>query len=199
MTGLPAILHATHRDAMSDDESRQQEQPEQPGQPEQEPNGERPDPMAELYERMSRTARENLERAGQLSEEAFDRALHEAREMYGRLRENYGEDVSRVADYIRRDWNAALHATQEQYRRSVDFDRLQAGFLATLARLAKTAGERLAGLAGRLDDRLTYKTGEIAGAGTLHCSQCNQALIFDKARRIPPCPKCHGTAFRRSY
>jgi hypothetical protein len=178
---------------MSDEESRQQEQPEQ------EPNGERSDPLAELYERMSRTARENLERAGQFSEETFERALHEARDMYGRLRENYGEDVSRVAEYIRRDWNAALRATQEQYRRSVDFDRLQAGFLATMARLAKATGERLAGLAGRLDDRLTYKTGEIAGAGTLHCRQCDQALIFDKARRIPPCPKCHGTAFRRGY
>lgn len=181
---------------MSDEESRQQEHSDKN---EQGPNGGRPDPLAELYERMSRTARENLERAGQLSEEAFERALHETREMYGRLRESYGEDVSRVASYIRRDWNAALRATQEQYRRSVDFDRLQAGFLAGLARLAKAAGERLAGLAGRLDERLTYKTGEIAGAGTLHCRQCDQALIFDKARRIPPCPKCRGTAFRRSY
>jgi Zinc-ribbon containing domain len=159
--------------------------------------------LAELYETMSRMFRENLERAGTLTEEAFDRALRETREWAARLRENYrdayADDVSRVADYIRRDWEAAIRFTQEQYRRNFDLDRLQAGALGVLSRLAQSAGAQLEAFAARVNERLSYKTGEIAGAGTLQCTQCEQLLIFDKATRIPPCPRCHGTQFRRSF
>ena len=177
---------------MSDDDTGREKHSQQ------EPGSDRPD-LTELYERMSRTVRENLERAGQVSEEALERALQEARDVAAKLRENYGEDVARVAEYIRRDWNATLRRTREQARRSFDFDRLQTGVLSTLARLAKAAGEQLAQWAGRIDERLTYKTGEIAGAGTLQCQQCRQTLSFEKATRIPPCPKCRGTAFRRGF
>jgi NAD-dependent SIR2 family protein deacetylase len=68
-----------------------------------------------------------------------------------------------------------------------------------LSRLARSAGAQLDAFASKLSERLTYKTGEIAGAGTLQCLQCEQQLAFDKATRIPPCPKCRGTLFRRSF
>jgi len=42
-----------------------------------------------------------------------------------------------------------------------------------------------------------YKTGEIAGFGTLICDRCGEKLHFHKAARIPPCPGCHETAFHR--
>lgn len=159
--------------------------------------------LTELYETMSRIFRDNMERAGTLTEEAFERALRETRDWAGKMRENYrdhyADDVSRVADYIRRDWHEGIRYAREQYRRNFDFDRLQAGAMGALSRLAKSAGEQLEAFASKLSERLTYKTGEIAGAGTLQCLQCDQQLVFDKATRIPPCPKCHGTQFRRSF
>jgi hypothetical protein len=181
---------------MSEQEPRdkQQESQEEPAG-----NGGSRENLTELYEKMSRVFRTNMERAGSLSEEAFERALRETREWAGRLREHYADDITRVGDYIRRDWHAGIRYTQEHYRRNFDFDRLQAGALDLISQLAKMAGAQLEAFASKINDRLTYKTGEIAGAGSLQCTNCEQVLSFDKATRIPPCPKCRGTSFRRSF
>ena len=181
---------------MTDQEPRNEQEQQQQ---QQDSGGDNRENLTELYEKMSRIFRESLERAGSLTEEAFERALRESREWAGKFRENYAEDISRVADYIRRDWHAAIQFARDQYRRNFDLDRLQAGALGVLFRLAKSAGEQLETFASKLNERLTYKTGEIAGAGTLQCTQCQQSLIFEKATRIPPCPKCRGTVFRRSF
>ena len=155
--------------------------------------------LVDLYERMSKILRQNLERAGMLTEEAFELALNESREWAYKLRENYGDDISKVAEFIRRDWHEAIRFTRERTRKSLDLDRLQAGLLDLLSRLAKSAGSQLDSFASKLQERLTYKTGEIAGAGTLECTGCGQDLFFDKPTRIPPCPKCRGTNFTRGY
>jgi Zn finger protein HypA/HybF involved in hydrogenase expression len=42
-----------------------------------------------------------------------------------------------------------------------------------------------------------YKTGEIAGIGTLVCTSCGEQIHFKKAGHIPPCPKCNSTTFKR--
>jgi hypothetical protein len=161
--------------------------------------GDGPSSLTELYEKMSRAVRESVERAGAVTEESLERALKEARELAQRLREDYGEDVANVSEFIKRDWHEAIRMTREQTRRSFDLDRLQAGLLGVLLKLAQSAGSQLESFANRLNERLTYKTGEIAGAGTLECRECGQHLSFEKATRIPPCPKCRSTVFRRSF
>lgn len=155
--------------------------------------------LTELYEKMSRAVRENIERAGAVTEDSLERALKEAQELVQRLRDDYGEDVANVSEFIKRDWHEAIRMTREQTRRSFDLDRLQAGLLGLLFKLAQSAGSQLESFADRLNERLTYKTGEIAGAGTLECKECGQNLSFEKATRIPPCPKCRGTVYRRSF
>ncbi len=180
-------------------EGRGSEETHEGGSPRQgEQSDGRPN-LTDLYEKMSGMFRENLERAGNMSEEAFERALKDTREWADKLRESYGDDVSRVTDYIRRDWHEAIRFTRDQTRKSFDLERLQVGVLDVLFMLAKSAGSQLASFAKRIDERLTYKTGEITGAGTLECTQCRQHLTFSKATRIPPCPKCRNTHYRRSY
>jgi isocitrate dehydrogenase len=46
---------------------------------------------------------------------------------------------------------------------------------------------------------LDYRSGEITSAGTLTCNACGHEMHFKKTGRIPPCPKCHATEFRKSY
>ena len=142
--------------------------------------------LADLYEKMSKALHESLEQAGTFTEEVFERALNDSQKWVSKMREHYGEDVTRVAGYIRRDWHEAIRHTRQQTRKSLDLDRIQAGILGFLFRFAKSAGEHLEAFANRLSDRLTYKTGEIAGAGRLECSKCGQVLTFEKATRIPP-------------
>jgi hypothetical protein len=152
-----------------------------------------------LYEKMSKAVRENLERAGALTEETLERALRESRDWASRLKEQYGEDIPKVIEYLRRDFQEAVNAARQQTRKSLDMDRIGAGILGFVQRMAQKAGSQLDSFASRLDERLTYKTGEVAGPGTLTCTQCAQQMHFSAASRIPPCPKCRNTTFRRSY
>ena len=155
--------------------------------------------LESLYEKMSKAVRDNLEKAGELTEETLERALKESREWARQLREHYAEDIPKVVEYLRRDFQDAIRLTREQARKKLDVDRLGVGVLAFVQRMAQKAGSQLDSFASRLSERLTYKTGEIAGPGTLTCQNCGQQMSIESASRIPPCPKCRGTGFRRSY
>ena len=155
--------------------------------------------LVQLYEKMNRVMREKMEKAGVVSEEVLERTLHESREWASKLKENYGDEINRVSDFLRRDWQEAVRITREQTKKNLDLDRLQAGLMGLLSRMAASAGSQLESFAAKLKERLTYKTGEIAGAGSLECRECGQQLHFEKPTRIPPCPKCRGAIFQRSY
>ena len=41
-------------------------------------------------------------------------------------------------------------------------------------------------------------TGEKPGKGTYKCLKCGQLVVLDDhTDTLPPCPSCHGTAFRK--
>ena len=42
-----------------------------------------------------------------------------------------------------------------------------------------------------------YHTGEVTGPGILVCDNCNEELNFKSTGRVPPCPSCHETHFKR--
>ena len=155
--------------------------------------------MTELYEKMSKTLRSNLDRAGTLTEDVFERALKESQELALQMRDHYGDDIKKVSDFIRRDWYETIRYTRDQTWKNLDLERIQVGIMGVLSRMAQTAGSQLENFASRMQERLTYKTGEIAGAGTLECKQCGQILLYEKPTRIPPCPKCRNTLFRRGF
>jgi len=50
----------------------------------------------------------------------------------------------------------------------------------------------------KLDSTLQYKTGEMTHGGEFVCTSCEGKIHLKKPGRIPPCPKCSKTEFRRS-
>ena len=154
---------------------------------------------SDLYENLSGILKDHLQRAGTLTEEVFERALKEAMEYAELKRANYKEDIARVSEFVKRDWHAAIRFARDQTKRSLNLDRWQAGIMGVLSSLAKSAGEQLEGFASKINDKLTYEAGEVAGAGNLACTECGQTLRFDKATRIPLCPKCDNSVFRRTF
>ncbi|MEE8434672.1 MAG: hypothetical protein V3S64_07785 [bacterium] len=154
---------------------------------------------SELYENLSAILKDRLQRAGTLTEEVFERAFKEAVDYAEQKRAHYKEDIARVSEYVKRDWHSAIRFARDQTKRSLNPDRWQAGIMGVLSSLAKSAGEQLESFANKINDKLTYKTGETAGAGKLACTECDQTLSFEKTTRIPPCPKCHNNAFRRTF
>lgn len=176
---------------MAEDDPRREQQTEE----EEEARSAR---LSDLYERMSRVVQDSLEQAGQFSEEALERALRESR-AFGQRMGSYGEDIARVSESLRRDWLNAVSHVREQTRSRLGLERVQAGVLGLVSRLAEQAGSQLERFASRINERLTYHTGEVAGAGDLECTGCGKVLHYEQAGRIPPCPACHNTEFRRRF
>lgn len=50
----------------------------------------------------------------------------------------------------------------------------------------------------KLDTSLQYKTGEMTHGGEFICTSCEGKIHLKKPGRIPPCPKCSKSEFRRS-
>ncbi len=43
-----------------------------------------------------------------------------------------------------------------------------------------------------------FKTGEMPGKGMYICTNCYQRITLDDTSdRLPPCPKCEGTKFKK--
>ncbi|MEO8303898.1 MAG: hypothetical protein ABI724_07245 [Betaproteobacteria bacterium] len=77
--------------------------------------------------------------------------------------------------------------------------RVGAGALSSLAKLLHATGSAVNSLSRKAEDALSYQTGELTTAGTLTCTACGQEVQLKATAHIPPCPKCHGTRYRKSY
>ncbi len=108
-------------------------------------------------------------------------AMEKARVQGEKIRTLVGDDFSRVA------------------KEKLNPSRLGAGALASMAKLMHVTGVALSKFADKADHALTCKSGEITSAGRLECKACGYEMHFKKTGRIPPCPKCHKTEFKKGY
>lgn len=130
--------------------------------------------------------------------------LDHAVEQLSALGEVSREEAEHVAEYVRRDLNEAaefLSDSGKSLRDMIQFDlefaetRL-AEMLATMADTTRIELEKIAERARQVGE---WHTGEISGIGILQCKQCGEQLHFEKTGHIPPCPKCHGTVYKKVF
>ena len=69
---------------------------------------------------------------------------------------------------------------------------------AFLVNVSRGLGEWSQQVGERLDDSLKYKTGEITHGGEFICTNCQGKIHLKQPGRLPPCPKCTKTEFRRT-
>lgn len=154
------------------------------------------------YNRMMERVREVVEQSGDATSPIIRRAVAAARNQAVEAGELTAGEADEVANFLLRDLQDAggyladtglsftdwlridLHAIEDRildaFRLAADQTRLE---LMQLEERARHAAE--------------YRTGEIAGIGTLQCSNCGQLVSFHDTKHIPPCPKCHGTLYVR--
>jgi hypothetical protein len=89
-------------------------------------------------------------------------------------------------------WNEITRETEHVYEFSRDKS------VAFLANIAKGLGDWSQSVGEKLDTSLKYKTGEITHGGEFVCTSCESTIHLKQPGRIPPCPKCAKTEFRRS-
>ncbi len=151
-----------------------------------------------LYEKLaSRTA--ELLGSGK---KTFDEALKKAKdEILGTGDISRGQ-ADKLASFLRRDFsslNQSAQKTKDALKKAVDPKRVTAGAQSLFVQILRSAAGKLEEVADKSEKNLEYKTGEVTSPGTLSCKECGAEMNLTSTVRIPPCPKCHKTVFRKSY
>lgn len=151
-----------------------------------------------LYQRLADRASELL----QDGRKTVDEALKKAGEEISAGGDFTREQADKIGNYIRRDLSAVgrkLKKSRDTVITAAEPHRLAAGVQSGLAKLLNTAADTLSGFADRSEKVLEFHTGEVTSPGTLTCKACDKELRLKATVRIPPCPSCHKTVFRKSY
>ena len=151
-----------------------------------------------LYQRLADRAAEALLDGRKTLDEALKKAGDEVAAGGGYTR----EQAEKVGNYLRRDLTEVGKKAQQARDaviEAVEPHRVVAGMQSGLSRLLRTAADVLSEVAGKSEQVLEFKTGEVTSPGTLTCKGCCKEMHFKSTVKIPPCSECHKTLFRKSY
>ena len=148
-----------------------------------------------LYEKLASRTADLLEEG----KKTFEEALRKAKEELSAAGDFSREQADKLGEYVRRDLKENADKAKEAVIKAVEPQRLAAGVQSAFTRILTSTAETLTELAEKSEKSLEFKTGEITSPGTLTCKDCDAEMHMTKTTRIPPCPKCHKTIFRKSY
>jgi predicted phage gp36 major capsid-like protein len=171
-------------------DEEQNQTPETPEGPEQQ--------EVRFYEKLAARTADLLE-SGRKN---FDEALKKAGEELAAASNFSREQAEKIGGYVRRDFTQFAEQADKArtaVKQAADPQRVAAGMQSTLSRILRSAAETLSELAAKTEKQLEHRTGEVTSPGTLTCRGCGAEMHFTATVRIPPCPKCHQTLFRKSY
>jgi len=141
------------------------------------------DPLSDASDKLKPNLEKKLEQAAELDE-------------LGR------EEIDTISGYLRRDIEAAAEWMAKNDEGlgdwlRFDVEQVEARTLEAFTQLADQTTVELKQLERQANAVGEWHTGEITGIGTLVCKECGEELHFHKTGHIPPCPKCHGSVFKR--
>ncbi len=160
---------------------------------------EQADEAADQYDELAARFRELFEAGAEKSAEYASVAMEKAREQLtaaGAFSEEQGKNLKQ---FMERDLSQMADSMRDEAREKLNPSRVSAGAMSSLSALLNIAGSALSSLSEKTQQVISCRSGEITSAGTLTCVACEHELHFKKTGRVPPCPKCHATQFRKSY
>ncbi len=155
-----------------------------------------------LYDRFAERSRELFEAGHERGRQAFEKSMDRAREQLTAAGEFTAEQGEAFKKYLKRDLDQTaedMRVLGKEAEERLNPSRLGAGALSSLSRLLHATGKTLDSLSRKAEDTLAYQTGEVTAAGTLTCVACAQKVQLRQTGHVPPCPRCRGTRFRKSY
>ena len=177
---------------------------------------------AKLRQSVSKTFGELNEKINKESiSQAIDKATNELKEMGGHsmetiskasaalkkdiasTTEHFKPKVDEVAEGAKKQFDTWLdkggalwHDIAREAEHVYEYSRDKSG--AFLLNVTRGLGEWSQQIGEKLDASLKYKTGEITHGGEFICTGCEGKIHLKQPGRIPPCPKCSKTEFKRS-
>lgn len=155
--------------------------------------------VADQYDQLAASFVEFFESGAEKTSAFAQTALERARKNLtaaGTFSEEQGQKLKK---FMERDFNHMATEMRDEAREKLDPNRLSAGAMSSIAGLLRGAGSVLSDVANRADRNLKCRSGEVTSAGTLICTACGHEIHKKKTGRVPPCPKCHATEFRKTY
>ncbi len=157
--------------------------------------------LIDAYERFAEKTREFLHESKEKTTEAFDHAMDQARDSMEKAGEISRTESERLKEFLKRDMEQTAQDFKqagEAAQATLNPQNLKTGFFDLVGYVAKNSSQLLDQLAEWADGEATLHTGEVTGPATLRCRACHEELHFKDTGRVPPCPKCHNTEFRRT-
>jgi len=175
-----------------------------------------------LRQRLSKSLSELNEKInGKAVSKSIDKATADLKALGGHSKEAIGKasaalkkDIASTADHLKPkvdevkedtirhfdDWldkgGALWHDIAREAEHAFEYSRDKSG--AFMLNIAMGLSEWSQHIGEKLDTSLKYKTGEITHGGEFVCTSCQGTIHLKQPGRIPPCPKCTKTEFRRS-
>jgi uncharacterized protein YicC (UPF0701 family) len=160
------------------------------------------DRLLDAYSVMLERANETIDEAEKQAVPAFENAVEKAQEMAHELGELTREEAKKVGEYLKRDMHDAGRHMAESRKELAewfrfDVQQVESRLWDAFSQAADKTSLELMKLASFGRRNVTYRSGEIAGLGTLLCDACGAEIHFEKPAEIPKCPKCGGELFHR--
>lgn len=158
------------------------------------------------YEYLLEKLNENIEEMRELEEDTETSLAVKMNYLLDRV--HHFEDLSReelahVGDYLRRDVEQAAHFLSRSGRSVADWLRDDLRLAGTkLGELFAAAVDKTRMELDAIHEQAEegdWYTGDITGPGYLHCKKCHHTLHIETTTHVPPCPRCLGTVFSKSY
>ncbi|MHB1239099.1 MAG: zinc ribbon-containing protein [Gammaproteobacteria bacterium] len=158
--------------------------------------------LIRAYNRMLERVKAFLDDSAPDTHPGLHRSIDSAKDKAVELGELTREEAERTGYFLKRDLEDAARYLADTGHELSDWLQIDAGLIERqmLEWFGSAADRtRLEWLQLQADLRRTaeYHTGEIAGPGALECSGCGEVLRLQATGHVPPCPRCHGTLFRR--
>ena len=159
--------------------------------------------MIEAYEHMLEQVHELFSTVEDKVRPKLSHAIETAQQKTYELGKLTQDEAEKVGEYLKRDLKDMGHYlddTGKELREWFKFDLevMEDKLEDMLVSAADKTSLEIKQLKERLTESATWHTGEITAPGTLVCEKCGQEIHFQKTAHIPPCPKCHGSNFKRS-
>ncbi len=158
--------------------------------------------IGEAYELFLERTVDELHKAEDAAGPKIHHVIDKAKDKAVALEELTADEASKLAGVVKRDLHHAaehIDETGEGLKNWLGFEKdiVKTSLLSLFSRAADQTIVELKQLRDQwlLPDE--YHEGEFIGLGTLYCDKCGYALQFKKPGKIPKCPECGNSTFKR--
>lgn len=153
------------------------------------------------YEKFAEKTKKFLEESRDKTSESLNHAMDRVRQELEKAGEITKEEGANIKAFMQRDLEQTSKDMKQLGTSTAEYLRpgqVRTGFYNLMSYIGDHGRDLLDKLAEKAEDQVTVKTGEICSKTKLQCKSCDTVMHIKDSNRVPPCPKCHKTEFRRT-